>query len=297
MKHLLTIVCVLLAFGNGLTAAHAADKPNPLQSHGDPVMGDWQGTWGDAPLCAQVIALGNGEYSANVLAQFDTRDPALAVLSGKQSGEAVRFTGTKDGTAWSGVVEGGRFTGTTEGKHAAAFDLNPVKRLSPALGKKAPDGAVVLFDGASLDGWVHPAPDPRVLDLSKLLGGDNRVAYLRSQVRSPDARTVRLELGSDDGVKAWLNGALVHANNTLRGAAPGQDKVDVTLQQGWNTLLLKITQGSAGWGACAQFTAADGSPARGLFALDQADLLPQNAPQSGSPLEDSMGAILASHSL
>ncbi|UCG49374.1 MAG: hypothetical protein JSU94_06240, partial [Phycisphaerales bacterium] len=105
---------------------------------------------------------------------------------------------------------------------------------------------------------------PWLLDLLALLGGDNRVAYLRSRVWSGETRTLVLELGSDDGVKVWLNGKIVHSNNTMRAIQPAQEKVTLTLQEGWNTLMLKITQNVMGWGACARFTGPGGSSIEGL---------------------------------
>lgn len=41
---------------------------------------------------------------------------------------------------------------------------------------------------------------------------------------------------------ALIYGQLVHANNVARAAKPYTDKVDIALQAGWNTLLLKNTQ-------------------------------------------------------
>ena len=58
-----------------------------------------------------------------------------------------------------------------------------------------------------------------------------------------------LELYSDDGVKAWLNGQLVHANNVTRKIPSRPDAVEVTLKKGANTLLLKVTQNTGPWGA------------------------------------------------
>jgi HEAT repeat protein len=115
---------------------------------------------------------------------------------------------------------------------------------------------------------VMPAgtnPDqPWLLDLLGLLGGDQRVAYLRTTVVTEDPRDLILELGSDDGIKVWLNGNLVHANNTARAVAPGQEKVKVHLERGANTVLLKVTQNNQGWGAVARFTNPEGSAAQGL---------------------------------
>jgi len=105
-----------------------------------------------------------------------------------------------------------------------------------------------------------------LLDLSKLFRKDNCAAYLRNKVWSDKNQNVRLELGSDDGVKAWLNGQLVHSNNANRGVALGADKVEVILKKGWNTLMLKITNGSGEWGACARIRALDGGKIEGLRA-------------------------------
>jgi type 1 glutamine amidotransferase/HEAT repeat protein len=107
---------------------------------------------------------------------------------------------------------------------------------------------------------------PWLLELDKVLDGDNRVAYLRNQVWSDKEQRVRLELGSDDGIKVWLNGELVHANNTSRGVTPGDDVVEIALRQGWNPLLLKITQGTGGWGACARLRNLDGSEVESVQA-------------------------------
>ena len=103
-----------------------------------------------------------------------------------------------------------------------------------------------------------------ILDLMALLGGSQRVAYLRTWVHSGQTQKARLEVGSDDGVKAWLNGAVVHANNADRGLAVGEDKVPVTLNEGWNLLLLKITQGEGGWAACARVRDPDGNKLGGI---------------------------------
>ncbi|MGO8930480.1 MAG: HEAT repeat domain-containing protein [Limisphaerales bacterium] len=120
---------------------------------------------------------------------------------------------------------------------------------------------------------IPPGPDakrPWMMDLLKALGGEQRVAYARTWVHSDQQQPARLELGTDDGVKVWLNGKVVHANNTFRALQPGSDKVDVTLNAGWNPLLLKVTQLNQGWGFCARFRKPDGSHLDGLqFAAER----------------------------
>lgn len=107
---------------------------------------------------------------------------------------------------------------------------------------------------------------PWLLDLLKLYGGEQCVAYLRTGVYSETEQPAVLELGSDDGVKVWLNGKQVYANNIARPLTPGSDKANVTLRAGWNPLLLKLTQNNQGWECCARFVKPDGSRLSGLRA-------------------------------
>jgi len=110
------------------------------------------------------------------------------------------------------------------------------------------------------------AERPWLIELEKdpAFAGENRVAYLRTRVWSPKEQKVQLELGSDDGVKVWLHGQLVHGNNATRPAEPGQDKAEVTLKEGWNPLLVKLTQGGGEWALCARLRQADGSKCEDL---------------------------------
>ena len=104
------------------------------------------------------------------------------------------------------------------------------------------------------------------MDLLQALGGEQRVAYARTWLFAPKTQKARLEIGSDDGVKVWLDGRLVHANNVARALQPGSDNVEVTLNQGWSPLMLKVTQNNAGWGFCVRVTQPDGAPVAGLRA-------------------------------
>lgn len=150
-------------------------------------------------------------------------------------------------------------------------------KVSGPYTKEGADGAA-LFDvpfGPEIEGkepaWrIVPAGTnddrPWLIELEKdpALAGNNRVAYLWTRVWSPKEQKARLELGSDDGVKVWLNGELVHANNATRPAEPGQDKVEVTLKEGWNPLLVKLTQGGGQWALCVRLRAPDGGKIDGL---------------------------------
>jgi len=98
-----------------------------------------------------------------------------------------------------------------------------------------PPETATFSNGAEPINW-QPLPAgadparPGVMDLLKPLGGEQCVAYVRTSVYSPQQQPARLELGSDDGVKVWLNGELVHAHNIARPLEIGSDKFGVTLK-------------------------------------------------------------------
>ena len=99
---------------------------------------------------------------------------------------------------------------------------------------------------------------PAYLDLLEVLdGGEQRVAYLRTQIESAAETQAHLEIFSDDGVKAWLNGQLIHANNTTRPIMPEPDKTPVKLKKGANDLMLKVTQNNLAWGAIVRLNTVE----------------------------------------
>jgi len=147
--------------GEKKSGAKKVELPHPFYwAVPDPVRGDWQGKGG---YVAQVVRLDDkllsvpdslpdpaeyGKYQANLFRAFDVpKDRPVAVLQGAKVGDRIAFTG--DG--WSGQIEGGRFRVWKGGE---SMDLEHVARTPPTLGAKPPAGAVVLFDGTSLDAWA-----------------------------------------------------------------------------------------------------------------------------------------------
>ena len=68
--------------------------------------------------------------------------------------------------------------------------------------------------------------------------------YALTRIYSPEKQEVAILLGSDGGVRLWLNGGLVHENPLRRTAAPDQDAVPATQEAGWNTLLARVANGT-----------------------------------------------------
>jgi hypothetical protein len=235
-------------------------------------MGDWEGRWqspgGEKAIAAQVIALGKGAYRLNLLAAFDQPGAPLASLEGQVVDGQVRFG---DGLRIAEGVLGGDLPAPLQG----TVSLDAVQRISPDLGAKPPAGALVLFDGTSLEAWRTPEVAYGIFDLKRHVGeADQAAAYLRNGIQSPEERTIRFELGSDDGVKVWLNGTVIFSNNVPRGLSVGQDRFEGTLKAGWNEVLVKVSQGGGDWAAHVRLVGTDGKPIETLrprFAATAAD--------------------------
>ena len=79
----------------------------------------------------------------------------------------------------------------------------------------------------------------------------DHVVYGSVTLESPREQDTTMLAGSDDEVKIWLNGEVVHYNPVTRGAGDFQDAFPVTLKQGTNVLLVAVD--NRGHGAFSGF--------------------------------------------
>ena len=77
---------------------------------------------------------------------------------------------------------------------------------------------------------------------------DHITAYGLVTLVADEAKEVTLLAGSDDSIKVWLNGEVVHNNAVNRGRSRWQDEFTVNLQKGDNILLVKVSDAGGGWG-------------------------------------------------
>ena len=115
--------------------------------------------------------------------------------------------------------------------------------------------------------WISHDEDerPNIINLTELNDWcEDCASYLRTEVYSPRDQEASLQMGSDDCIKAWVNGTPVHSNDALRGCKENEDKVKVKLNRGWNPVLLKVTNGGGDFDACARIVGADGKSLQGL---------------------------------
>jgi len=75
------------------------------------------------------------------------------------------------------------------------------------------------------------------------LDGDNAANYMVRSFVSPNERKATFFFGSDDGIRVWLNRKEIHKLKIGRGVSRDNDRVEVTLKEGRNTLLLKVNNG------------------------------------------------------
>jgi len=92
---------------------------------------------------------------------------------------------------------------------------------------------------------------------------DHAAAYAVCWLYSPDGlHDAKLLVGSDDYVKVWINGKLVHTYKEQRRAAHAdQDTVEgITLKKGYNRIVVKCVDVVLSWDFYLRLTDADGRP-------------------------------------
>jgi CubicO group peptidase (beta-lactamase class C family) len=113
----------------------------------------------------------------------------------------------------------------------------------------------VTVDWTGIDGTSGTAstrevttPESGILDFVTLYDKpDYKLAYAQAEIQSAVAQKVLFFLGSDDGVRVWLNGEMIHENYVGRGYSPRQDTFEGKLEAGSNTLLVKVENRYGGW--------------------------------------------------
>ena len=74
-------------------------------------------------------------------------------------------------------------------------------------------------------------------------------------------QNVPMKVGSDDSIKVWLNGKVVHKKPINRGASNFRDHFSVNLQQGDNILLVKVSERGGAWSMFVGVGGEDVTPA------------------------------------
>jgi hexosaminidase len=84
----------------------------------------------------------------------------------------------------------------------------------------------------------------------------NKVAYAFATIYSSQPLPIELSAGSDDGIKIFLNGKVVHEHALARSHEADADQIKARLTQGVNRLLVKVDQGVGDWGFSVRLVGA-----------------------------------------
>ena len=80
-------------------------------------------------------------------------------------------------------------------------------------------------------------------DQAGLIGKDNSSIYVKGTLTLGKARSMTLRISSDDGVRVWLNGKLIHSHKITRALADPYDVVKADFREGDNELIAKLING------------------------------------------------------
>jgi hypothetical protein len=199
------------------------------------------------------------EQELNGLLTYD-REPKADVkalgriMRGEDRTKPIIATPIKDWLVLGPISTGIHVSATNETPEAMdAMGRILDKALLPNEGGLQPKAEESATVGGELKTWK--AVNAEQLDFEKVLPPDHKDAavYAVAYLDSPrDRRNATILLGSDDGVVVWLNGKQVYRKVAIRGVEQYQDRITgLTLKRGRNTLVVKVGQGSGGWGLTA----------------------------------------------
>jgi hypothetical protein len=118
----------------------------------------------------------------------------------------------------------------------------PEKEYNPQKTYKGRDNIQVV--------WQHYNEEKsEYINLANIFKpSDVGVGYARCIIEVPKDTTLKIGIGSNDGVRLWVNKSLVLDKPDERTAVPNADIRTVPFRKGKNTVLLKIDQVGGGWG-------------------------------------------------
>ncbi|HMK37777.1 MAG TPA: putative Ig domain-containing protein [Bacteroidota bacterium] len=102
------------------------------------------------------------------------------------------------------------------------------------------------YEGGSLR-W-SPRPEWRDGEVVLFPRTDFCAIFLSRTLSAPRDTLLALSLGSDDGIKVWLDGKLLLEHDVSRGVRPDQEELELAVSRGEHRLLLKISNGQGDFG-------------------------------------------------
>lgn len=191
--------------------------------------------------------------AVDVLEPFATEDLARRIAAAQGYITEWKVLGPYPNPEGKGLAE--VYPPETDCGKADSYEARPIEE---AAQKGTPIAAPARLT------W-QPAKSARLrghVDLREAVATENfRVAYAIADLEAPQERKVCLTVVSDDGMKAWLNGALLGERRS-----EGTTKVAGVLKKGRNRLLLKTANEHDRWSLSVRLSDADGRRIDGITA-------------------------------
>ena len=155
----------------------------------------------------------------------------------------------------------------TEDEQRRAFARDWLVSAGGEAGVQPAPGMQVTIDGKSFT-WRLLESRADTVDLHE--GSDPAeyaVAYVWAEVDLKRQTKALLGIGSDDFVKVWLNGKLIHEHWVGRPVQADDDIVPVRFTAGKNYLLFKVQNGIDGWGFAARLMGPESQAAKFMAVI------------------------------
>lgn len=197
------------------------------------------------PNGTQIAAVATAEYYSS----------AGALMPTVTSNTVTTTVNTTTGTYIRAWLMNGYYSNTNTSTRLSQDYLSGEATIKPTTG---------TVSGGNT--WTSYTSSADIIDLNAAFGGAKTscAGYAHVYVYSPSSQSVRLWLGSDNGIKVWLNGSVVETVDTGRGLTVDQDKLTVSLLAGWNRLLCKVSQYGGNWQLTAKVCDANGNAISGI---------------------------------
>ncbi len=142
---------------------------------------------------------------------------------------------------------------TVENARKMGLELDLLKQAGGEAKITPKPGNKLVARGGSRTWRFHESASDSVDLIAALDKRDFAIAYAAATIESPEAKTEVVGLGSDDGVRVWLNGEMIHDNPTARAMVVDDDIFAIKLRKGTNRLLIKVLNDEEAWGFTFRF--------------------------------------------
>ena len=171
------------------------------------------------------------------------------------------------------IIEGQGAAQPDESAQKKAFAADLLAAQGGEAWIRALPGNKVLVNGVERE-WKTAKPIDGMISLNSPEHNDDfQVAYASTEFDVPSDTTAWLGIGSDDGIRVWLNGALVHDRWIARPVQVDEDVVRVPIKAGKNRLVIKVQNISGSWGFACRLMDAESRAERLTEAVRTGDLV------------------------